>query len=285
MSLLNGVSLLGLFILQGWLVVQGERISVQKCNEYRALSSRKCPAPAGDDSSLAEPGDFPHQVILGFPGRDEEKPDEVRFVCGGVLISERYVLTVAHCAVSGPAKPISVRLGDVNLDQEQNGEQTIGIESIVAHPKFNRSVNDIALIKLEQDVLFTETVQPACLDQGEPRKTAIESSFEESQRRKTVLKRFPMRILDISECAEFERASTIFRNGLDPEQHLCVTHAAEPVCSRNSGDPLQVPVEENSCTSSIIALAAFGKRTDCDRGVHVRVAKYLDWIESIVWSQ
>lgn len=104
----------------------------------------------------AKYGQFPYQVALYDIFSNP--------VCGGAIISERWIITAAHCTV-GPNPPTHVLVGATN--HVIDGDLHI-VERIFNHPNYNapsgRLENDISLIRLIIALEWNDIVRPIQLD-------------------------------------------------------------------------------------------------------------------------
>ncbi|XP_030381304.1 brachyurin [Scaptodrosophila lebanonensis] len=99
--------------------------------------------------TVAAAGQFPWQVILK---RDEW--DDL--LCGGSIISRSWVLTAAHCAYGRDSIFLVFGTNELNDEQALNMTST----QLYVHPNYNDKMNnDIALIKLPQQLVFSDKVQ------------------------------------------------------------------------------------------------------------------------------
>lgn len=87
--------------------------------------------------------------------------------CGAIIISEKFVLTAAHCLVGYSKGSYIVVAGDYNVDRSEGTEQEAYIEDFYTHQDFRKGHkmnNDVALIKLKgHGFRFNDDVQAICL--------------------------------------------------------------------------------------------------------------------------
>ncbi|XP_006261451.1 prothrombin [Alligator mississippiensis] len=114
----------------------------------------------------AEVGSAPWQVMLF-----RKNPQEL--LCGASLISDRWILTAAHCLFYPPwdknftTDDLLVRIGKhYRAKYERNQEKIVLLDKIIIHPKYNWKENldrDIALMHLKKPVAFSNFIHPICL--------------------------------------------------------------------------------------------------------------------------
>ncbi|KXJ70541.1 hypothetical protein RP20_CCG023233 [Aedes albopictus] len=280
--------------------------STAECSEYRKLSGRlleftsKVPTCeyfgdrwlAGGES--AEPREFPHMASLGW--RKASLYNTIFFRCGGSLISERFILTAAHCLVHiGGVFPSFVRLGEVNLlrHNDEMHPDDYEIEGYFPHPHFRRrngKYNDIALLKLTQDVTFGDSIRPACLygEETSPSEEVFATGYGSQayyEDFSNKLVKASLEIYDNKRCDEKYAGTRALPLGMTDGQ-LCAGGkiSGHDTCPGDSGGPLQVTDQENDCVFVVFGIISFGSYCGgINPAIYTRVAAYLDWIEGIVW--
>ncbi|XP_033341642.2 venom protease [Megalopta genalis] len=268
------------------LSVDSQAVNVSVC----AIKSRKLIV----GGKKADPKEFPHMAAIGFDG-----PEGVIFSCGGSLISERYVLSAAHCFYSvewGP--PTWVRVGDMNLERtdDKAKPQQVKIIERLRHPDYKRPAmyHDIGLLKLKSPVTFDAWVRPLCLPYFVPdtanEKVATAVGWGKvdwgDENGSNDLLKVTINLVDNDRCNRSVRDDRVVPRGVIDNWQICAGEPGKDTCQGDSGGPLVILNPDYNCMYSILGVTSFGGLCgSAIPGVYARVSHYVPWIEKTIWPE
>ncbi|XP_045489522.1 chymotrypsin-2-like [Pieris rapae] len=251
---------------------------------YFLLGFALCGALAAKISAIDDPegrvvggtdapdGALPYQVSL-------QHSDYNNFAfCGGAIISDRFILTAAHCLQDVSAKDVSVLAGTNN---KNSGGTRYKVDKIINHEKYTArpNVNDIALLRTTEKIQFTEKVKAIEIATEDPKpgdkcKLSGWGFTTQNQRNSpNKLQWLDVKIMSDKDCKNsdlkrFEKSFPVTDN------HICTLNKdGEGTCQGDSGGSL-------ACENKSVGIVSWN--IPCARGkpdVYTRTTKYSKWIK------
>ncbi|XP_047039296.1 serine protease snake-like isoform X1 [Helicoverpa zea] len=246
--------------------------------------------PQVSNGYMATRRQYTHMALLGY-GEDLET---AQWLCGGSVISERYILTAAHCISSPSLGPVRfVALGILKRSDPDYLWQKYYVKRVVPHPEYQSpsKYHDIALLETDTRINFDGSVLPACLhSEPNPAAAAEASGWGALGHRQGLadnLQAVKLKRYDEETCSQLYPAHRHLVYGFNHTTQMCYGDDTDPkdTCEGDSGGPLQIANDVLSCAYDIIGVTSYGRQcgVTAGSGIYTRVYHYLPWIESIVW--
>ena len=210
--------------------------------------------------------------------------------CGGVLITDKYVITAAHCQPGFLASLVAV-FGEFDISGELESKRSItkNVRRVIVNRGYDPATfeNDLALLELESPVQFDEHIVPICMPKDGIDFTGRMATVTGWGRLKynggvpSVLQEVQVPIMENAVCQE------MFQTGghskLILESFLCAGYAngQKDSCEGDSGGPLVM--ERPDGRWFLVGTVSHGIKCASPYlpGVYMRTTYFKPWLHSI----
>merc|ERR1712025_49778 len=231
----------------------------------------------GSETDIAE---YPWQVSL------LSSIDVLNHFCGGSLISNKHVVTAAHCTEGKIASDIFVSIGDSwKFVSDEADSAILPVMTIKQHPDYSGQdiQNDISILELSQTIdLFSKpNIKPLCLPSagkvysGEDAVVSGWGTIHQGSPSPANLHGVDVQIY--GNCGDMTQHMT--------EDMICagdINNGGVDSCQGDSGGPLFLPDSSNGGAETLAGVVSwgFGCGDAGNLGIYAEVSHFRDWIDS-----
>jgi len=238
----------------------------------------------GNVASYAE---WPWQVSLR-----QYKSGQFKHKCGAALITNRWIITAAHCVKDIAPSNLLVRIGEYNVLNLNEPHKHIDrrVQKVVTHRNFDKFTYeyDIALLEMQSPVSFQPNIIPICLPStdsslvGQIGTVTGWGRLSEFGQISPVLREVKLPIISNSKCMRLYRNSG--QNEWIPNIFMCAGTAAggQDSCEGDSGGPLVVKGKNGRWSLAGIISWGIGCGDRNRPGVYTRISEFRKWINNVI---
>ncbi|KAI4891454.1 hypothetical protein NFI96_031879 [Prochilodus magdalenae] len=223
-------------------------------------------------------------IVNGTEAKPHSRPYMVSIqrygihICGGFLVSKRFVMTAAHCW--NRISILTAVLGAHDLSDPKDGSIRMQVETYYVHPWYKGVNNfdyDIMLLKLRETAKKSPTVNwisiPVKADDIKPNTVCSVAGWGRKGTHKEISNRLletQVGIINKDKCKKLWKFLT--------PRMVCAINPGG-TCKGDSGGPLV-------CNNTAVGIVSFGDKDTCDNpvrpDVYTKISQLLRWIKSVL---
>jgi len=251
----------------------------------RIVSGRSARIVGGGVASYAE---WPWTVSLR-----QYKRGQFKHKCGAALVTNRWIITAAHCVKDIRPSNLLVRIGEYHVLNTNEPDKHVDrrIKKVVTHRSFDKITYeyDIALLEMHDGpVKYQPNIIPICLPDndnslvGQVGTVTGWGRLSEFGQISPVLREVKLPIISNSKCMQMYRSSG--QNEWIPNIFVCAgtTGGGQDSCEGDSGGPMVVKGKSGRWQLAGIISWGIGCGDRNRPGVYTRISQFRSWIRNVI---
>jgi len=237
---------------------------------------------------VASYAEWPWQVSLR-----QYKNGQFKHKCGAALLTNKWIVTAAHCVKDIAPSNLMVRIGEYHVlnNNEAHPHVDRRIRKVVTHKRFDKFTYeyDIAVLQVHGSPLkYKPNIIPVCLPEssnslvGQRGWVTGWGRLSEYGQISPVLREVNLPIISNSQCMKMYRNSG--QNEWIPNIFLCAgtSSGGKDSCEGDSGGPLVVQGKDGRWQLAGIISWGIGCGDRNRPGVYTRISEFRSWINNVI---